>query len=417
MSALKQLLRSVAIIGLSTTVGTNALYAQDDDGHSESYQLIPDVEQASKVNDNTVGLVFSTGELIDQAVQELDLEVKEHAGIRLVPVLGRNDVQNVYDLLFLKGVDAAIVRTDALEYVRRRGNFPTVGNVVNAMLAIHQDKLLVLANKNIASIDELDGKKMVVGNYASGEYITASVLADILDIEPELVFTDIPDGLQQLESGEVSAVLFHYSAQGGADKSSGAHTDLPAHSAVYGFDANSVHVLPLPVGNQNLDAVYKPAKLTPDDLPKLIADGGDVDTVSVDTVLAAYRWRSNNPRYEKSSRFVSAFIDSMDHLRESEHQEFWGELDISAPVHGMTRLAVVDEVLIERERAIEAELQERLAQIEAAKESERLAKLAKLAEQREQILDLLDQKITNASDSEELQSLLDEINEFADKLE
>jgi hypothetical protein len=418
MSALKLFLRSVALSGFYALFATNAQADAVQDNREVSVNLIPDVEQASQVNESTIGLVFSNNELMDSAIRELDSEVKLHAGIRLVPIMGRDDVQNVYDLLFLKGVDAAIVRSDALEYVRRRGNFPTVGNVVNAMLAVHEDKILILANKDINSINDLNGKKVVVGEYASGEYITANVLSDILGLTPELVYAEIPDGLELLKNGEASAVIFLLTAEHAEHADEEDHVDSPALTAVDNFDAGeNFHALPLPVGNTDLDAVYTQSELTPDDLPNLINDGENIPTYSVDTVLAAYRWRSNNPRYEKSTRFVSAFIDSIEHLKVGKNPEFWGDLDVTAPVHGMTRLAVVDEVLIERERQIEAELQERLAQIEAAKESERLAKIARLAEQREQILDLLDKKITNASDTEELQNLLDEINDFANKLE
>lgn len=420
MSALKLFLRSVALSGFYALAATNAQADAVQDDREDSVNLIPDVEQASKVNDSTIGLVFTNNELIDTAIRELDSELKVHAGIRMVPILGRDDVQNVYDLLFLKGVDAAIVRSDALEYVRRRGNFPTVGNVVNAMLTIHEDKILILANKGIKSVDDLSGKKVVVGRYASGEYITTNVISDILGITPEFIYSEIPDGLEQLKSGEASALVFLLTEEHAEheEEEEEDHEDPPDLDAVNNFvGGENFHALALPLGNAEMDAVYTQSELTADDLPNLIKDGENIPTYSVDTVLAAYRWRSNNPRYEKSTRFVGAFIDSVEHLRAGENTEFWGDLDVTAPVHGMTRLAVVDEVLIDRERQIEAELQERLAQIEAAKESERLAKIARLAQQREQILDLLDKKITNASDTEELQNLLDEINDFANKLE
>ncbi len=417
MSVFRRLLATVLFVCLSMGLVSGSLSADDDSEHGEGLgtaNIIPNVEQASQVNDNTVGLVFSADELFNSALRELDREVQEHAQVRLVPILGKNDVQNVYDLLFLQGVDGAVFRTDAIEYVKRRGNFPTVGNVVNAMLKIHTDKIVVLANKSIRSVTDLDGEKVGLGPYASGEYVTGTVLADAYGITFDPVYSSTREGLEKLESGEVSALVYLISENGEAVS---ARTDAPTLQAVREFQGNDqLHVLPL-LGNNAVRAVYLPSTLTAGDLPGLLGENDEVGTYTVDTVLGAYRWRNNNPRYEKTARFVDAFIESIHHLKNGPNSEFWGELNITAPVHGMQSLGVVSDVLALRQREREAELAA-LKEAEAAeREAERDAKLAALNVQREQILRLLDEKITGASDIEALQQLLDQVNSFADRLE
>lgn len=386
----------------------------EEDPHGDNLPVIPNVEDASKVNDNTIGLVFSADELFNEAINDLDREVAEHAGIRLVPILGKNDVQNVFDLLFLRGVDGAVFRTDALQYVRSRGNFPSVGNVVNAMVAIHVDKIVILANKDIRSVTDLNGKKMSMGDYASGEFITGTVLSDAYQITPEAVYAPMTESLEMLKNGEISALIYLIPSDG---ETLGARVDAPDLMSVREFDAGEqIHALALP-GNDAIRAVYKPASLSAADLPTILGAEEEVSTYSVDTVLGAYRWRQNNPRYAKTARFVDAFIDSMHHLSTGEHQAFWGDLNITAPVHGMLSLGAVSDVLAQRQAAKEAELAAIKAQEEAVREAEREAKLAALNVQREQILKLLDEKITGASDSDALQELLDQVNSFADQLE
>lgn len=413
MSVFRGLSPKVFVACLSLGMVSGPLFADGDEGIGPA-DIIPDVEQASQVNDNTVGLVFSADELFNAALQDLDHEVQEHAEIRLVPILGKNDVQNVYDLLFLQGVDGAVFRTDAIEYVKRRGNFPTVGNVVNAMVKIHTDKIVVLANKSILSITDLDGEKVSLGAYASGEYVTGTVLSDAYGISFEPVYSSTLEGLEKLRTGEVSALIYLLSEDGEAVSS---RVNAPTLQAMREFEADDqIHVLPL-LGNNAVRAVYLPTTLTTSDLPGMLGVDEEIQTYSVDLVLGAYRWRNNNPRYEKTARFVDAFVESIHHLKTGDNKEFWGELNITAPVHGMLSLGVVSDVLAQRQVEREVELAAMKEAEAAEKEAERDAKLAALNVQREQILRLLDEKITGASDVDALQQLLDQVNSFADRLE
>jgi TRAP-type uncharacterized transport system substrate-binding protein len=41
---------------------------------------------------------------------------------RVLPIIGRGSVQSVADILFLKGVDIGIVRSDTLDYLEQKGH-------------------------------------------------------------------------------------------------------------------------------------------------------------------------------------------------------------------------------------------------------------------------------------------------------
>ena len=368
---------------------------------------IPDVEEASLVNNDTVGIVFSPDDLFESAVRNLEAEISAHQGPRLVPVLGKNNVQNVYDLLYLKGVDVALVRTDAIEYVKRRGNFPAVGNAIKSLASVDGDKIVILANKDIKTVDDLDGKSVAMSYYTSGEYITGTVVMDVLGLQVEPVFAKTVAGLAKLRSGEVSALLFLL------------HTDenagnpghyLPAGlRAMYRFDdKENFHVLELPE-SEALSAIYSADTLTSADMPGVIEEGESINAYRVDTILAAYRWRDTNPRYVKIKNFVNALVDTTEHLRTGPQRKFWRELDVERAVPGVERLAVVDVVLVEREEARLAELEAARIRLAARREAERALRLQKLAQQRDAINALIDQRLNN-DDLDELESLLEQVN-------
>jgi len=186
----------------------------------DTLYAIPDVVQASQVNEDTVGLIFSPDDLFESAVRNLDAEIEAHKGPRLIPILGKNHVQNVYDLLYLKNVDVALIHSDAIEYVKRIGNFPTVSNVIKALVNVHQDKFEILGGKGIQSVEDLEGKKVAMGYYTSGEYITGTVVMDMLDINVEIVTGPVSESLELLEAGEIAGMVYLLH-----DEEEGAHGD------------------------------------------------------------------------------------------------------------------------------------------------------------------------------------------------
>ena len=369
---------------------------------------IPNVLEASRVNDDTVGVVFSDDDLFGAAVRNLDAEITAHDGPRLVLILGKNSVQSVYDLLYLNNVDIALTRSDAIEYVKRIGNFPAVTNVVQNILDVRREKILILTGPDVESVADLDGTKVSMGHYASGAYITGTVIADILGIDVEPVFSAPEEGLGQLRSGEVSA--FVYLLQGDV------HEESPGLEMIRGIgDGDGVQVLALPPDNEELKGVYTTTSLGSGDLPGLLAGDTSVPTYEVHTVLVAYRWRADNPRYEKSVRFVNSAIDVVDHLKDGPVREFWGDLSVDTEAPGIERLAVVEEVLEQQERRRLAEEQAARERLEAQREAERLL-LERLREQEEALADLLRQRAGEV-DSEEFEQLVDEVDQFVDRLE
>jgi len=293
--------RSPLIVTTVLAVASASVQAADGDenGHSPA-TLIPNIEQAAKVNNNTIGVVFSSESEFIEAVRDLDIEMEEHSDLRVVPILGRNNVQNVYDLLFLKGVDVALVRNDSIEFVKRLGNFPTVRNVVNNLSAIHTDKYALVADKSITSMADLAGKKVAIGEFASAAYVAGTLMSDILNIDFEPVYLDTETSLERLASGDIAAMFMLVEHMHHDDDHEGEHED-EMHDTFEKID--NIHVVEMPI-NDELLTVYSEDTLTYEDLPGLIAQGDEVRSYSVETVLAAYRWRKRNPRYAKTGRFL-----------------------------------------------------------------------------------------------------------------
>ncbi|MFY9838046.1 MAG: TRAP transporter substrate-binding protein, partial [Xanthobacteraceae bacterium] len=71
-----------------------------------------------RLNSNTVTLMSGTiGGTYVQIGADLASVLDNGDDLRVLPVVGRGSVQSVADILYLKGVDIGIVRSDTLDYL------------------------------------------------------------------------------------------------------------------------------------------------------------------------------------------------------------------------------------------------------------------------------------------------------------
>src|SRR5947209_6930262 len=78
-------------------------------------------DTADRLNANTVTIM--TGTIAGTYVQfgaDLASALDNGDQLRVLPIIGRGSVQGVADILFLKGVDLGIVRSDTLDYLEKK---------------------------------------------------------------------------------------------------------------------------------------------------------------------------------------------------------------------------------------------------------------------------------------------------------
>ena len=84
-------------------------------------------QAAAIANRGVVELVTGRfGDISVQLAEEIAGIVDDGATRRVVPVLGKGNLQNITDLKYLRGIDLAIIPADVLEYARERRLFPGI---------------------------------------------------------------------------------------------------------------------------------------------------------------------------------------------------------------------------------------------------------------------------------------------------
>jgi TRAP transporter TAXI family solute receptor len=241
--------------------------------------------------------------------------------LRVLPIVGRGSVQNIDDLLFLRGVDFAIVQEDVLARFALTEEGQRKAKQIGYVTKLHNEEVHVLARTSIASIAGLAGRKVSVGVPGSGHALTASVLLRQYGISVEQLSLDPSSSLAKLRQGESDAMIY----VGGK----------PVEIFQKLNRTDGLHFLP--VDEPSLRDLYAETELSSKDYRDLI--DRPVKTVMVAAVLAAFAsFQEGSERATKSCAFVTRFFEKMHELRLPGRHPKWSEVDIYAPVKKWNRL-------------------------------------------------------------------------------
>jgi len=287
-------------------------------------------ETADRLNANTVTIM--TGTIAGTYVQfGADLASALDSGdqLRVLPIIGRGSVQGIADILFLKGVDLGIVRSDTLDYLEKKGYANNIKRQFTFITKLYNEEMHVLAPKSIRTLADLEGKTVAVDLPNGGTFVTSIIVFERLGIHPNFAYIEQRLAFEKLKKGEIDAMI---SVQGKPSKFNA------------GVKDENFHFVPIDYA-KTLQTDYLPAQLTSDDYPNMIPKGERIDTIAVPAVLAAYSWAPNTERYRRLARFVDAFFNKIAALQQPPFHPKWKEVALNAPLPGWTRFKPAQEWL------------------------------------------------------------------------
>jgi hypothetical protein len=259
--------------------------------------------------------------------------VDEGDALHVLPVVTRGPAHNVEALLYLRGIDAAIINSDALEQFRAL--VPNIDRRVSYILNLFPSDLHILVRPEIRSLADLNGKRVNFNTPGTTAAYSGPLIFKRLGLGVERTFVPHPAALEQMRKGEggIAAVVFV--------------TSKPVDAFVRGRWDTGFKFLPVEIEDPGF---YTPSVLTPKDYPQLIPEGQEVPTISVPTVLAAYNWPKGSERYARLARFVDHLFGRLDQLHAPGFHPAWRDVNVAAQVPGLRRLTPAQE-WIERNRA------------------------------------------------------------------
>jgi uncharacterized protein len=275
-----------------------------------------------RANQGTVGVITGM-EGGTYARTAADLTILDDDTLRVLPMLGKGSLQNLSDILYLKGIDIGFVQADALTYAQQHNLFPNLTQGIRYIAKLYNEEIHVLARKDITQLKELEGQRVNVDVAGSGSAMTAEIVLDELGIHAKLEHEKQVNGVQELEHGTIAAIIH----VGGAPIP--LFANIPTDSGI--------HFLPVPIDQALLSQTYLPAEFTHDEYPSLVPAGASVPTIAVGDVMAVYAWQPGSERYNKVARFVDAFFSKFQLFLQPPRHPKWQEVNLAAQVPGWTR--------------------------------------------------------------------------------
>lgn len=282
-----------------------------------------------RINAGTIGLA---GGLLEGAPIRLATEiarvVSDGGDIQVLPIVTRGPTENVNDLLYLKGVDAAIINSDALE--EYKSQVPQIQQRIVYILNLFPSELHIFVRPEIKTLGDLAGKKVNFNTQGTAAAYSGPLIFSRLGIDVDKMFIPHPVALEQMRHGEIAAIVFV--------------TSKPVDAFVKGKWEEGFKFLPVEYDPKFQD-YYLPSYLDPADYPNLIAKDQRIATIAVPTILASYKWRPDSPRYRRVARFVDQLFSRIDKLRSAGFDAKWKDLDLKTQAPGLERFQAAQEWL------------------------------------------------------------------------
>ncbi|MBK8898133.1 MAG: TAXI family TRAP transporter solute-binding subunit [Candidatus Competibacteraceae bacterium] len=281
-----------------------------------------DAKQLGMVTGSKTGTYIQFGNDIAGVAKSvgLDILVKDSQG----------SIDNIKRINSKENATFGIVQSDVLGFLSRSEN-PELRRVASRLRLIfpfYNEEVHLFANKSIQSINDLQGKRVVVGEPGSGTWLTATNLLQLTGAKPaELLNLPPLQGVTAVLKNEADAMFYVAGKPVSLFTKVGNLITKPEFAAML----SNVHFVPL--DDSRLLKEYQPAKIGQADYEWLT---GEVATIAVKAVLMSFDFSGNqNPyfvrRCQQLATLGQAIRSNIGQLRQTGHPK-WKEVNLDDKV-------------------------------------------------------------------------------------
>lgn len=247
---------------------------------------------------------------------------EQYEEMRIIPVVARGKVQNLWDILYLKGVDMGFVQSDILAFLEDDPRIDSIKSKICYIAVMPPEEVHLLARNDIRTLGDLEGQKVSINAKGTGSAVVGPLLFKRLGINVLAENEDTNRAIARMKEGDLAA---HINVLG-----------VPAAPVSRIKKEDGIHLLPIPYLPEIAD-IYLPSRFTSNDYPELVAEGEEVETIAAGNVLAAFNWSDGHARQQKLAPFIDAFFSRFDELKASGFHPQWKKVNIEASVSGWSR--------------------------------------------------------------------------------
>ena len=189
------------LVTLTLCAGSIAQSRRSHGGSAAATATAAETQIRDRLNAWTVGLA---GGLLEGApihfATDIARVVSDGGQVQVLPIVTRGPTENVNDLLYLKGVDAAIINSDALE--EYKSQVPQIQQRITYIISLFPSELHIFVRPEIRSLADLAGKKVNFNTQGTAAAYSGPLIFSRLGLDVDKMFIPHPVALEQMKHGE-----------------------------------------------------------------------------------------------------------------------------------------------------------------------------------------------------------------------
>ena len=238
-------------------------------------------------------------------------------GINLSVYPSKGSVENIYAVYQRPGVQVGIVQSDVLAFVARVQTDSTLQRIakkIKMVFPLYNEEIHVLAQKGVASFDDLANKRVAIGREGSGTYLTARLLFKVSEVAPrQMVPIDTDEALAELKARRIDAMFYV----------AGYPVRLLAENVTAADELALV-----PITNKDIAEFYPHAVIPAN---TYAWQPQPVETVAVKAVLVSFDYRRAD--CENVGRLAQVLSTNIEWLTKNGHPK-WKAVNLEFPLKG-----------------------------------------------------------------------------------
>ena len=331
----KQLYVAVVMIFCLFLSGSPSSLAQTlNKEQRDKVSLAQDYDTRLRNELNEWALSIAAGKLGDTSSKmaaELSRVLDDGNNLLLLPILTRGPSSNLHALLYLRGIDLAVVNADIMDYYIKQKSIPNIKNRINYITQLFLSELHILARPEVKTLEDLKGKVVNFNTPGTSAAFSGVRIFKRFGIKVTEKFLPNTQAIAKMKQGsEISAVVFM--------------TGKPVPYLQGLTLPSDFHFLPIKY-NSKLTDYYLPTSLISEDYPNLIPAGKAIATIAVPTFLATFNWPQKTQRYRKIERFIDYMFRRWEKLLKPPFHKKWKNINLNASIAGWNRFPAMQAYL------------------------------------------------------------------------
>ena len=279
------------------------------------------------IDRSTVSVITGAyGSLSARMTADLASVLDEDNNLRVLPVSGRGAISDIADVLFLRGMDIAIIPANVMDYAETNRLFPTMKRKLQFVTRLYIQVAHLVTSKEVGSVADLNGRTINVVSKYDAAFVTAQTVFERIGLNYQPAYIDQRSAIQKIKQGDLAATLIM----------SGRPSPILAEIEK---DA-SLRLIEIPF-RKNLPEAYFPSYLSSADYPNLVEPGQTIASIGTSAIMMVYNFKTGTERYAKVARFIDSFLSRLGELQRAPWHPRWQDINVTATVSGWPRFAPV----------------------------------------------------------------------------